>query len=169
MRFWPRVLDRLRDHHNLTVRKTSSIRRSWLGFSSDIPGVGGVVNFAGKKGARADLHLSAANKERNKALFDLLHDQHKERVEEAIGEPLSWERLGNRKACRIALYLPGRSIEDSESTLNDTADWMVDRFVRLRQVMIPIVREAAREVDDSIGSISADENPWEEEGKEDGE
>ena len=78
-------------------------------------------------------------------------------------------KLDNYKVSRIALYIHNRSIRDSEETLSDTAKWMVKNVVRLRDTVIPIVREAALEVDSSIGSPSADQEPWDEEEAEDRE
>ena len=82
----------------------------------------------------------------NKHSFDTLHSQ-RERIESTLGEELSWERLNNRKGSRAALYLPNRSSDDPEETLNDTADWMVSKYVKLVETVIPIVRELTEEFD----------------------
>lgn len=70
-----------------------------------------------------------------------------EDIEEAFGEPLRWERLDEYKSSRIAVYLLGRSISDSEEILAETGDWMISTVVRLSQTVIHIVREVAKEVD----------------------
>lgn len=142
--FWPRVIDPLRDTHKLTSR-TGSTKTSWLPVGAGVPGVGGGTNFT-RKDARVDLFINTGGKSRNKRIFDKLHQQ-KERVEAAFGEELSWERLDNKQASRIALYLPSRSVNDTEETLGDTAEWMVNKFVRLSETVAPIVREIMDEIE----------------------
>ena len=143
--FWPRVIDPLRDKHRLTSR-TSSTKTSWVPIGTRIPGVGGGTNFT-KKDARVDLFIDTEEKSRNKRIFDALHEQ-KERVETAFGEGLSWERLDTARGFRIALYLPDRSVNDPEEILGDTAEWMVNRFVKLSNTVAPIVREVMDTIED---------------------
>ena len=167
LEFWPRVIDRLRDDHSLTKRRKSTSRH-WFDFRTGIRNVIYRVSFANRQRARVALRLDG-NKTRNKALFNRLHDQGKERFEEAFGERFEWERLDNYKVSRIALYMHNRSIRDSEETLSDTAIWMVENVVRLSETVIPIVREAALEVDSRIGSPSSEQESWDEEEEEDRE
>lgn len=148
--FWPQVLDRLRDEHKLTgVRKPSA--RSYVGFKTGLSGLGCVVTFP-KQGARTELYIDMGNQPRNKRLFDFLHAD-RERIEKVFGEALSWERLDNRRASRIAVYLPNRTIDDAEDTLAATADWMVERAVRLMHDVVPIVGEAIAD----LGSAPPDD------------
>ena len=144
LEFWPRVLDRLRDDHNLIPRRNSTTA-SWIDIASGIPGVWRTVSFS-KQGARVELYLDKGDKGVNKRFFDLLHSQ-RERIESAFCEELTWERLENRRASRIALYLRNRSVSDAEDVLNDTADWMVNKYVKLVESVIPVVKELADELD----------------------
>ena len=68
----------------------------------------------------------------NKTLFDELVSARKS-AEEDFGETLSWERLDEKKACRVAVYRPG-SIEDDPQTLEVVRAWMVERLLRLKDV-----------------------------------
>ena len=135
--FWPRVLDRLRDEHKLTSKR-SSTTKSWMGFASGIHGVGCNVSFSAQ-GARVELYLDKGRgyEELTKHLFDILHGQ-RERIEEAFGEELTWERLDHARASRIALYLANRSSDDPEDVLADTANWMVDKYIKLVKRVVPI-------------------------------
>ena len=106
--YWPKVLDRL-------TSRRSSTTRSWMGFATGISRVGRNLSFS-THGARVELYLDKEDKGLNKRLFDLFFD-HRAQIEEAFGEELTWERLENRKASRIALYLPGRTVNDPEENL----------------------------------------------------
>lgn len=147
--FWPRVLDRLRDEHKLTSRR-SSTTKSGMSFASGIQGVGRHVGFS-TQSARIEVYLYKGDKDTNKRLFDSLYAQ-RERIESAFGEELSWERLDNAKGSRIALYLRNRGVSDAEDVLNDTADWMVNKYVKLVETVIPIVRELTDEFDADLPS-----------------
>lgn len=141
--FWQGIVNRLRDDYKLTNAHKPS-KDSWMYFYPGVRDVAYEVAFS-KKDARAGLWLYSKDKRRNKAIFDRLRTN--EDIEGVFGEPFGWERLDGYKSSRIAVYLLGRSIGDSEEMLAQTGDWMVNTVVRLSQAVIPIVREVAREVD----------------------
>ena len=76
---------------------------AWKSFPSGVSGH--VYSIAFRSGNRfsCELYLDSGSKEKNKERFDCLYS-HKESIEKALGE-LSWERLDDRKACRIAVYI----------------------------------------------------------------
>ncbi len=151
--FWQDIVDRLRDDYKLTSAHKPS-KDSWMYFYPGVKDVVYEVAFS-KKDARAGLWLSSTDRRRNKAIFDRLRSN--EHIEEAFGEPFGWERLDGYKSSRIAAYLPGRSISDSEETLAQTGDWMVNTVVRLSQAVIPLVREVAQEVDREMAAVASPE------------
>ena len=107
-----------------------------------------------------ELYLDSGDKSHNKRLFVLFYEQ-KANIESAFGEALAWERLDNRRASRIALYRPNSSVNDIEETLDSIADWLVNKYVHLVKTVIPIVRQAAAEVDydaDPDYEVSEEEN-----------
>lgn len=53
---------------------------------------------------------------------------------------MSWERLDNGKASRIAGYTDG-SIGDSENNLAITRKWMVEHFPKFKKVFGPRLTE----------------------------
>lgn len=144
--FWQRVIDRLRDQYRLTNARKPN-RGNWMNFETGVKGVVYGVVFP-RKGARTELWLGSPNRTRNKTLFDRLKAQGD--IEKAFGASFEWERLDHAKASRIAIYLPGIAISDSEEILKNTEDWMVDTVVKLSRTVIPIVREVADEVDEEM-------------------
>ena len=68
----------------------------------------------------------------NKAAFDCLTIE-REQIESEIGLELSWERLDNGKASRVAAYTDG-DIRDSENDLAEIRKWMVEQFPKFKKV-----------------------------------
>jgi hypothetical protein len=63
----------------------------------------------------------------------------KQVIESALGFPLDWQELPDAKACRIAAWYPGASIED-EGRWDEYLGWLTQRLVRMDQVLRPVVK-----------------------------
>ena len=134
-KFFQPLIDNLRERHKFTnVRKAQP--QNWYSFSA---GYGQRVtygaNFTGQKRARVELYIDDGDKERNIWLLDRL-EEHKGDIEAVVQETLDWQRLENRRACRIALDRPG-SIEDDSDTLSEIEEWMVDRLLKFKLAFEP--------------------------------
>src|SRR5262245_23428309 len=79
---------------------------------------------------------------KNEAAFDTLVAS-KDAIEQEFGEALRWERLDNRRACRIACYAAG-SIEDSAEQQEQYRKWAVDRLLRFKSVFGPRLQNSRR-------------------------
>jgi hypothetical protein len=60
-------------------------------------------------------------------------------IETSLGFELDWQELPDAQACRIASWLPNASIED-EGRWNEYVEWLMQRLVKMDQVLRPIVR-----------------------------
>jgi hypothetical protein len=60
----------------------------------------------------------------------------KEQIERAFGEPLEWERLDDKRACRIAIYRLG-SIQDDRDTLAEIHEWFIAKLLKFKSVFSP--------------------------------
>jgi hypothetical protein len=137
--FFQPLIDTLREKHKFTnVRKAQP--QNWYSFSA---GYGQRItygaNFTGQKQARVEAYIDDGNGERNVRLLEDL-ELHKEEIESALGETLDWQRLDNRRACRIALDRPG-SIEDDADTMSEIQEWMVKNLLKFKQVFEPRLAE----------------------------
>lgn len=65
--------------------------------------------------ARVDFYLSSGDQNRNKKVFDMLHE-HKNEIESRLGVSLIWNRADEHKASWISYFLNGVSITNE-------ADW----------------------------------------------
>ena len=92
-----------------------------------------VVSFARNGRFRVELYIDTTDQAKNKRTFDLLYaDQ--EQFHVTVGEQLTWERLSDKRASRIALYHPG-SITDDEKTLAGLRTWAVDTMARFYKTL----------------------------------
>jgi hypothetical protein len=92
------------------------------------------LSFARTKQLRVELYIDSGDKDKNKRIFDELR-RYQDEIEGALGEPLSWERIDEKRACRIAIYYPG-SITDDVSVLAELRSKAVSGLVRFRRVML---------------------------------
>jgi REP element-mobilizing transposase RayT len=65
---------------------------------------------------RIELYIDGGDKDENKNRFDQLFAR-REAIETAVGELLRWERLDNRRACRIAVYTKAQILTDVDSPI----------------------------------------------------
>jgi|GEM_PF-1393179 len=84
-------------------------------------------------------YIDLQEKDRNKKLFDLLQAQQGQ-IEQEFGEALTWERLDDKRACRIAAYRDGR-IEEPMQVLNEIRDWSIANLLKLKKVLLPKANE----------------------------
>lgn len=96
--FWKRLLPEMNKKSEL-FRNISPSKDNWIGAGSGISSVS--YNFVMSRNyGRVELYISRAVKEQNKYIFDelaLLKDE----IEAKFGDKLTWERLDEKKTCRI--------------------------------------------------------------------
>jgi hypothetical protein len=88
---------------------------------------------------RVELYLDDSNMQANKERFDLLFRRRAE-FEQQFGEPLTWERLEGRRACRIAIYTQASILTDSEN--DEVISWAVKKALGFYRVFGPEFSES---------------------------
>ena len=97
-RFWALLLSAMNAKSEL-YRAVGPQSQSWLSAGSGIRGLG--FNFGATANyARVELYIDRGDKSENEQFFDALLSR-RETIEKAFGEPLVWERLEAKRACRI--------------------------------------------------------------------
>jgi len=89
--------------------------------------------FTNRKEFRVELYLNA-DADANKRRFDELF-AHKLAIESVIGEPLQWERMAGKRACRIAAYTRGQILSDADDPR--LLDWAVKKAVDFYKAFKP--------------------------------
>ncbi|HLB45957.1 MAG TPA: DUF4268 domain-containing protein [Anaerolineales bacterium] len=141
-RYFQPLVDELREKHHFTRARVAQ-PQNWYTFSSGIAGITFVNSFAQRGRVRAEIYIDLGEADVNNELFDNLIKS-KEEIETASGETLSWERLDNRRGCRIAVYRLG-SIEDDQSQLEEIRAWSIDRLLKLRRILLPKLTELIKQ------------------------
>lgn len=136
--FFSSLLEQLASHKDFSVKTISPDGQNWITVAS-LPADGKKVgilafSFARQKRFRVELYIDTGDELRNKQIFQRLFER-KDIIEAEVGMPLSWERLDQARASRIALYHPGSIVDSSYEELAKLREWAVDAMDRLQRVM----------------------------------
>ena len=135
--FFQGLIDSLREEHSFT-RARKGQPQNWYSFSAGHQGISYGANFP-REGARVEIYIDRGDADLNEWLLDRLVED-KESIECALQCSLEWERLDNRRACRISTVRTG-SIENDPETLEHIQDWMLERLLKFKQVFGPRLDE----------------------------
>ncbi len=137
--FFQQLIDVLREKHKFTNAKAGQ-PQNWYSFSSGTSGFTYGMSFAATGELRTEVYIDQGDGDANKRAFDRLLEA-KADIEKEFGEPLRWERLDGKRACRIACYAPG-SIDDSADQLEAHRRWAADHLLRFKRVLGPRIAAA---------------------------
>lgn len=105
--FWRRLLTHANEQSDLHSRISAS-RYHWIGTRRH----GQWWNYVVLQDeTRVELYIDGPVTEDNKALYDILHKQ-RASVEADFGDSLSWQRLDDKRACRISFTTSGGWVDD---------------------------------------------------------
>ena len=79
-----------------------------------------------------ELYIDVGDGGKNKAAFDTLESRRDE-IQIEMGTDLSWERLNDARASRIAMYNSG-SIDYSPEDLQALSEWAISGILKFREV-----------------------------------
>jgi hypothetical protein len=134
-RFWAELLKRAKDKTALHAN-ISPGHFSWVGAGSGIRGLGFNYTIRKHEGA-VEMYIDRGKEagELNKSLFDTLTAS-KDAIEKEFGEPLEWQRLDRKRACRIKklITLGGYRDESKWASVHDT---LIDAMIRLEKALRP--------------------------------
>jgi len=134
--FWTGLLAHANEQSDLHGRVSAS-RYHWLGTRRH----GQWWNYSVLQAeTRVELYIDGPVAADNKAIFDSLHAE-RVTVEAAFGNQLAWQRLDDKRACRISFSVPGGWVD--ELTWPAAIELAVDAMQRLYDALGPRV-EATR-------------------------
>lgn len=132
-RFWTELLDKARIRTDLHAR-ISPGTYWWLGAGAGRRGL--ALNYAfGKENPRVELYIDTGDGADNKRIFDQLVGA-KAQVEGRFQGTLGWERLEDKRACRIRADFGAPSVID-ENGWPEIQDKMISTMIRFEQALRP--------------------------------
>jgi len=141
--FFQALIDELRTKYQFTKARAGQAQ-SWYTFASENSKVYRYsASFAAGERIRTEVYIDWEDKAKNEQIFDALFEN-REEIEREFGAELQWERLENKKACRIARYREGDIDVDTE-TLDSIRTWMIEQLLTFKRVF-PARFEAALKV-----------------------
>jgi Domain of unknown function (DUF4268) len=135
------LIDELREKHHFTGAKAGQ-PQNWYSFSSGISGITYGANFSQGGKARTEVYIDLGDQDKNKQVFDLLQ-QKATLIENELGHNVAWERLNDKRASRLALYING-NIDDSDAELETVKNWHIDKLLKLKKHLGSRLKEAVK-------------------------
>jgi hypothetical protein len=139
--FFQELIDELREKHHFTNARLGQ-PQNWYSFSSGIPGFVYSACFAQGERFRTEIYIDKGDTDQNKEIFDELLKM-KKTIETEVGSELSWERLDERRASRIAVYREG-SIEKKDQH-KEYQKWMVENLLKFKKVFNEKIAQILKE------------------------
>jgi hypothetical protein len=133
--FWAHLLERAKSRTKLHANISPS-RDSWISAGAGRYGLGFNYVILQHSG-RVELYIDRGRgaEDTNKAIFDSLH-QERDAIERVFGEPLEWQRLDGKRACRISKKIEIGGYKDREKW-PEIQDEMIQKMIRLSKSLKP--------------------------------
>lgn len=112
LEFWRKTIDECKNKNVHLFSEIAPSKDNWISAGAGISGLSFnlVIN---RNVARIELYISKSTPTENKEIFDKLYSQ-KEKIESEI-DGIIWERLDDKKACRIKKEILDVSLYDKDS------------------------------------------------------
>lgn len=122
--------------------------QNWLVFGAGLSGVSfGWVFHNGPEFA-VELYIDTGDKERNTAIYQILKDD-KDEIHANLGEHLVWQRLPEKRACRIKLPrdIPERLQTLSDEEQQELVDWGMEKMDQFQSEFESRIRHVESRID----------------------
>lgn len=137
--FWEQLLDKAKEKTDLHAH-ISPTHKNWIETSSGLPSRLILIYKLRSHDARVELYIDH-DTDTGKGNVEIFNQfkANKEQIEEIFGEPLEWDVLEGRRACRISKTIPigGWEDEDAWPKLHEV---MIDAMIRLDKSLRPYAR-----------------------------
>ncbi|MGB7912433.1 MAG: DUF4268 domain-containing protein [Desulfobaccales bacterium] len=139
-RFWTQLLGYAKTHTNLHA-KISPTQGGWVGVNAGTRGLTYCYTIS-KHQCAVELYIDRGkdSQEENQNIFDKFITVKKE-IDEAFDEPLEWERLEGKRACRIRKTLTEGGYLDEEQKWPKIQEVMVSTMIRFENSFSPQINK----------------------------
>jgi hypothetical protein len=110
---------------------------SFISVTADAPKAGLYLNYdILMHSAKVELYIDAGHKTKNKNIYDKL-EKNRIQIETDFGDQLEWNRLEDKKACRIMKTLEIGGYRDEKDKWPEIQNAMVEAMIRLETALRP--------------------------------
>jgi hypothetical protein len=136
-RFFTEVLRRFKAARPHLTSGSRVGTNNWYPFTAGRPGFQFVWSLSVGSRFRCELYIDAGSAEVNADYLNQLQQQTAD-IEAAVGEPVVWEALSGKRACRAAVY---RKVNrETFDTDEDVIRWGADTMVRFADALRPRIK-----------------------------
>ena len=136
LKFWEQLLNRAEElgisHH----ANRAPVKDSWIGAGAGRTGFTWSYSIWKSRGGAVELYIDNGNAEETLAMFDALRAD-KAAVESEFGSPLDWQRLEDRRGCRIRHVVECQGLQSPESEWPSIQSQMAQSMDRLVKALGP--------------------------------
>lgn len=132
------LIDELREKHHFTNAKLGQ-PQNWYSFPSGYSGIYLSAVFSQGSKARTELYIDVGDRDKNKEIFDWLQQQTNS-IQDDLSYTVDWERLEERRACRIAVYRSG-TIQSLPEELEIIRAWHIQNLLAFKKVFSPLLKQ----------------------------
>jgi hypothetical protein len=148
MEFWEQALEGLRGAGLERWQNITPSKDHWVNSSIGVSGCTLTLIFL-RHEVRVEFQLNRSNREENKWLFDQLASE-KERYEEAVGEPLEWRRIDDKKVSMMVCKAPVQGY--SKEHWPEMIKWLIEHYQKMDAAFSEPVRSLASRIPQSGAS-----------------
>ncbi len=132
--FWTALLDQAKNKSPLHANISPS-NQNWVSASAGTTGIG-LAYVVAQGWWRVELYIDRGknSNEENKRIFDLIHE-HRESIEADFGDSISWERLDEKRACRISYKQTTGGYRSNTDQWEGIHSHMIDSMIRLEKAV----------------------------------
>lgn len=138
-KFWTSLLKKAKEKTKLHTN-ISPGQYNWVGTSAGKRGLG--LNYSIRQhSATIELYIDRGtdSDEENKKIFDHFI-KHKQSIESEFGSEILWERLENRRACRISKQIIIGGYKDDEKW-DELQELMIDNMIKFSNAFKPYIKK----------------------------
>lgn len=141
-KYWTELLEKF----NGVSKQFQNVNPStdhWLSSGSGVSGI--PFSFVVTKNyISIELLINRGNKEMNEKIFDILYSE-KNDIEKNFGDELIWEKLQEKKSCRVSYRMQDVDITDCENW-EKFKEFQCDAMVRFDKIMRHALSKAVKEI-----------------------
>ena len=137
--FFQELLNNIKERDANATNRSESPARSQIEMPTGRRGFSYWLRFTKDKNFYVELHIDTGSRDENKRAFRDLEYRRNE-LEESLGAKFHWQYMEKVRSSKIQLRRDRTSTIDDENDLDALRQWIVDSFIKLREVFNPIIR-----------------------------